>query len=385
MKYINSIICKSAIYSSFIWQICGFLPLVLKAETIDVLDANFAVSGIDGTSKYDETVCPGFNLCFDIFSFGGNQTEKAVMFWDKGIPGAEFSVSEEIMPTGHFCWTPSITDARSTPYIFHVTVDNGKLQKVYTYSITVPMLRAEIKTTDVSCFGNNDGTATATIIGGSGNYIYQWENNDESSATVSGLGSGMVTVHVMDDYGCETSASNMVLSPTPLVLETLADGEAFSDKGGMAEVIATGGTMPYSYTWMPGEATLDRIEMMPSGVYTAIVTDANGCTAYMPVNISTMIPMDHSSERIEMTSTPMTTSSVLVYPNPAQDQVTIKNISDQTLNVRMLNNIGQDVYEMIRIPANLSVMIPMNEMTRGIYLVRVEQNMNVESIRIVKE
>jgi len=357
----------------------------LRAETIDVLDANFAVSGIDGTSKYEETVCPGFNLCFDIFSFGGNQTEKAEMFWDKGIPGAEFSVSPETMPTGHFCWTPSMNDARSTPYIFHVTVDNGAMQKVYTYAITVPLLHASIKTTDVSCYGNSDGSATVTISGGSGNYIYQWEGKQSTDATISGLGAGNITVHVMDDYGCETSASNIVLSPTPLILQTVADAEIFSEKAGVAEVIASGGTMPYSYSWMPGEGTLDRIEMMPSGVYTAIVTDANGCTTYMPVNISAVMPADNSSERIESSATQMTSGNVIVYPNPSQDQVTIKNISDETLDVRILNNIGQDVYEMIRIPANLSIMIPTEELTRGIYLVRVEQNRKVESIRVVKE
>ena len=384
MKYINSIICRSAVYTSIFGSFFSFSPALLKAETLDVRDANFAVSGIDGTSKFDETVCPGFNLCFDLFTFGGNQTEKAEMFWDKGIPGAEFSVSEETMPTGHFCWTPSMDDARNTPYIFHVTVDNGSLQKVYTYSITVPLLRAEIKVTDVSCYGNSDGSAKAIITGGSGNYMYLWEGKDATEETVSGLGSGLVIVHAMDDYGCETSASNIILSPMPLVLEMVSE-ESSGDKGGMAEVIASGGTMPYMYSWMPGEASLDRIEMMPSGVYTAIVMDANGCTAYMPVNISTMITDDYSSERMETIATPTTLSNVIVYPNPAQDQVTIKNISEETLNVRIMNNLGQDVYETIRIPANLSIMIPMEEMTRGIYLVRVEQKMKVESVRLVKE
>ena len=386
MRYITSIIYNSTTYKSILVQFFALLfSLSLKAETIDVSDANFTVSGIDGTSSYKETVCPGFNLCFDVFTFGGNQTEKAEMFWDKGIPGAEFKASSENMPTGHFCWTPSIADARTAPYVFHITVDNGILQKVYTYHITVPILRAEVKTTDISCFGNYDGTATAIITGGSGNYLYQWEGIETSEASISHLGAGKVTVHIMDDFGCEATATNLVLSPTPLLLEVASEHESFSGTGGSAEVIANGGTMPYTYSWLPGESASERIEHMPSGVYTAIVTDANGCTAYMPVNISTLIPDDRSSERKEMVAASSTLSNVLVYPNPAQDQFTIKNISDETLEVSVMNNLGQHVYETIRIPANLSIMIPMEEMNRGIYLVRVEQKMKVETIHLVKE
>ena len=80
-------------------------------------DARITLSGIDGTASYSETVCPGFNLCFDIFAFGGNQ-QKAEMYWDAGIPNAAFIVSNADMPTGHFCWTPSVADARRTPYTF---------------------------------------------------------------------------------------------------------------------------------------------------------------------------------------------------------------------------------------------------------------------------
>ena len=382
MKYINSNSYKSVIYAA----VCSlFLAPSLKAETIDVLDANFTVSGIDGTSSYQETVCPGFNLCFDVFTFGGNQTAKAEMFWDKAIQGAEFIVSEDEMPTGHFCWTPSIADARTAPYIFHITVDNGVLEKVYTYSITVPVLRAEIKTTDVTCFGNSDGTATAEVTGGSGNYLIQWEGMETTSQKIAGLGSGLITVHIMDDYGCEVSAMNHVLSPKPLVLQAVSEPEMFAGMGGGAEVIAEGGTMPYTYSWMPGESSVEKIQQMPSGVYTAVVTDANGCTAYMPINISATMPENHSSERKEMVVTPASSANVLVYPNPAQDQFTIKNISEETISVSVLNNVGQNIYETIRIPANLSIMIPMETMTPGIYLVRVERNSNIESIRLIKQ
>jgi hypothetical protein len=208
---------------------------------------------------------------------------------------------------------------------------------------------------------------------------------ESTAPEISGLGSGAVIVHIMDDYGCETSATNLILSPMPLVLKASSESEIYGGMGGMAEVTAEGGTMPYTYSWMPGESGLEKIQQMPSGVYTAIVTDANGCTAYIPVNISTVLPESTFTESMEKIAAPAMSANVLVYPNPAQDQFTIKNISEETLNVSVMNNVGQNIYETIRIPANLSIIIPMEEMTPGIYLVRIENKIKVETIRLIKE
>src|SRR5690349_3224710 len=101
MKYIYSFYYKSANYALIAAQFLNVLVCqIVRAETPVSSDVHFTVSGIDGTDQYKETVCPGFNLCFDIFSFGGNQTQKAEMFWDHAIPTAAFLVSNEDMPTG---------------------------------------------------------------------------------------------------------------------------------------------------------------------------------------------------------------------------------------------------------------------------------------------
>jgi hypothetical protein len=386
MKYINSFIYKPANYLILLAHFSNVLfAKSLNAETANVQDTHFTLSGIDGTSNYNETVCPGFSLCFDIFSFGGNQTQKAEMYWDQGISSAAFIVSNDDMPTGHFCWTPAITDARTAPYVFHVTMKTGTDEKVFTYSITVPRLHAEILTTDVTCSGNSDGTAKALVSGGSGNYMYQWSGNEQTGSSVSGLGQGLVTLQVMDDYGCEASASSRILSPKPLVLDAVTQHATCLSDGGQAEVIATGGTMPYTYSWLPGDESTEKIGNLPSGVYTAVVKDANGCAAYKQVNISTLLPADPSAESKGMIAAESNIHNVLIYPNPTHDQFTVKNISDATVTVSVVNCLGQDVYHTINIPANLSVSIPMGDQSPGIYLVKTGQHAGVEMMRLVKE
>jgi hypothetical protein len=111
-RYINS--TKIACYTAFA-SLLSYEAIAGNSE-----GQMLTLSGIDGTSSYSETVCPGFSLCFDVFSTGSSGTTKAEIHWDAGIPGAAFIVSNEDMPTGHFCWTPTQDDARHEPQVFRV-------------------------------------------------------------------------------------------------------------------------------------------------------------------------------------------------------------------------------------------------------------------------
>ncbi|MEA3448435.1 MAG: CUB domain-containing protein, partial [Bacteroidota bacterium] len=67
-----------------------------------------------------------------------------------------------------------------------------------------------MSSTDESCSGTGDGTATVTITsGGSPNFDYLWSNGDNTtntsstSNTITGLSAGTYTVSVYDAEGCE--------------------------------------------------------------------------------------------------------------------------------------------------------------------------------------
>ena len=78
-------------------------------------------------------------------------------------------------------------------------------------------------------------------------------------------------------------------------------------------------------------------------------------------------------------------ANILIYPNPTSDQFTVKNISECTISISIINSLGQDVYHTINVPANLSVSIPMDDQANGIYLVKVQRQATVEMVRLVKE
>ena len=78
-------------------------------------------------------------------------------------------------------------------------------------------------------------------------------------------------------------------------------------------------------------------------------------------------------------------TNVLIYPNPTSDQFTVKNISENTITVSIINSLGQDVYHTIHVPANLSINIPMEDQGKGIYLLKVQRQASIETVRLVKE
>ncbi|CAN5472458.1 hypothetical protein BH11BAC1_BH11BAC1_21630 [soil metagenome] len=389
MKYLNSFIYKPANYLILLAHFSNMLfAQALNAETINSPVNKFTLSGIDGSNSYNETVCPGFSLCFDLFSGSENNSRQLALTYEGTIPGSLFTTNLEKNPTGHFCWTPETKDARINAYEFNVIVADAldpAVKATFHYSITVPVLKIAITTSDVTCYGNSDGAAMATVSGGSGNYMYQWNNRNETSNEVTGLIEGNYTVQVMDDFGCEATATTRIFSPRPLVLETSGKHTSCMLTDGEAEVIALGGTMPYAYSWIQAEGMSDKMVNLSSGVYTAIVTDANGCTAYKQVNISTAVTVDPSSESKSMIASESNLSNVLIFPNPTHDMFTVKNISNSTVTASVVNCLGQDIYHSINIPANLSVSIPMDDQANGIYLVKIQQQANVETIRLVKE
>ena len=60
-----------------------------------------------------------------------------------------------------------------------------------------------------------DGTATATVTGGTPNYSYLWNDaNAQTTATATNLSSGTYTVSVTDDNNCGTTGSISIAEPT---------------------------------------------------------------------------------------------------------------------------------------------------------------------------
>jgi len=98
--------------------------------------------------------------------------------------------------------TATISTLGAGTYTVTVT-DAGGTTATSSATITEPTaLNTTISSqTNVACFGENTGSLTASVTGGTSPYTYNW-NSGETSATISGKAAGTYTVSVLDANGC---------------------------------------------------------------------------------------------------------------------------------------------------------------------------------------
>lgn len=178
---------------------------------------------------------------------------------------------------------PSYAYSGSGSFTAELTMTDGfGCDYTSTTNITIlPDITMDMDSTAVTCFGDTDGTGTATPTNGTGPYVYSWNDlSTQSTQTASGLAPGVYTVTITDDLGCTGMDSVMIDEPAEILLAMGAiDNICYGDSSGTAYVDVTNGVPGFTYSWDDylGQ-TLDSAYNLPIGMYTVVVTDADGCS-----------------------------------------------------------------------------------------------------------
>jgi gliding motility-associated-like protein len=147
--------------------------------------------------------------------------------------------------------------------------------------------------TNVLCNGNSTGDATINAAGGNPAYTYTWTPNVSAASTATNLAAGNYSVLVTDIDGC-TSTVTLTITEPPLLTATSSSLPAAVCSGSQVQLTATpvGGVGPYTVNWTPLNLPGSTISFVPnnSGVDTATIVDANGCTTVTITN-HTVFPM----------------------------------------------------------------------------------------------
>ncbi|MFH1319184.1 MAG: PKD domain-containing protein [Bacteroidota bacterium] len=144
--------------------------------------------------------------------------------------------------------------------------------------------------TDVSCYGGNDGSATLTASGGTPPYSYLWDDTmSQITITATGLSAGTYNVLVTDLNGCSSSENVTINEPAALnaAITSSNDNSCYGECYGDATVSVSGGTTPYTFLWDdPQVQTTITVTGLCAGTYVVTITDANGCTVSKSVTIT---------------------------------------------------------------------------------------------------
>lgn len=165
-------------------------------------------------------------------------------------------------------------------YIVRVT-DSTFCEVLDTITVSGPasLPTTTLLATEVSCFGESDGSISSFQSGGQAPYTYLWSNGD-TSQSLSNISSGTYFLNMYDANNCITSDSVLVTEPAILQASVVSSN-------GVLTGTSAGGTTPYGYEFFGANGLIASsvnnfgnnfsINPIASGSYTFVVTDANGC------------------------------------------------------------------------------------------------------------
>src|SRR5690606_132145 len=179
--------------------------------------------------------------------------------------------------------TPDISNLPAGNYSLTV-IDNNGCDFVLPFNIAQPPALSVniVSQTHVSCAGGNTGGITVSASGGTSPYTFDWNTDPaQTGNSIATLIAGTYTVTATDGNGCTTSLDVEISEPDLLEIELVSQQNPLCDgaSNGNLEVTATGGTIPYIYSWNTIPPTAGNILTgIEEGNYEVTVTDGNGCT-----------------------------------------------------------------------------------------------------------
>lgn len=148
-----------------------------------------------------------------------------------------------------------------------------------TVNVTfLPPFNTSYTTVPANCSAN-DGSATITVIGGSGSPAITWLAPATGSQTLaSGLPSGPVSV-IITDNGCTDTVNIIIPQVGSLTaqLDSTHDVSCFGFSDGEAFLSVTSGTAPFQFVWSGSSSIASSANDLASGNFQVFIEDSLGC------------------------------------------------------------------------------------------------------------
>lgn len=209
-----------------------------------------------------------------------------------GNPGSATITASGGIGTLNYFWTPTggtnavASGLSGGNYSVSITDANSCVKTQTLTLIQSSSFTTAITSTNVSCFGGNNGSATAVITGTSTPYTYTWSPSGGNALTANALIAGNYTVSVADVNGC-TGTKTVAISQPSLIVATATSSSVTCNglSNGSATVVASGGITPLSYSWLPSGGNAAIASNLSVGNYTTVITDQNLCTKTITVSV----------------------------------------------------------------------------------------------------
>jgi ASPIC and UnbV/FG-GAP-like repeat/Secretion system C-terminal sorting domain/SprB repeat len=237
-------------------------------------------------------------------------------------------------------------------YVFLYTDLNACIG-FFEATITEPTaISIQVSATPASCFGQNDGTASAQALGGTGNLNIDWNGDDQNA-----LYGGEHIVIASDENGCQVEHTYSIEQPDMIVAIITTTPATGATNTGTADIEISGGTPPYLIIGEDGQPGFWPINNLAAGTYSVEVTDANGCSVMQEFTVEMTIGID-----------PTDLPSLQLYPNPCASELTLSTPING--EVVIYDTIGKCVFSSRKNQTNYR--IDTSKFAFGIYVIQLE-------------
>ena len=264
-----------------------------------------------------------------------------------------------------------------------VTMDIGAGVDGGAVTIPVVMVASDIGATINSAVNSNQARAVLAQFNGGGFNIcpdestrlaapsgydaYEWSNGD-LSAVGEFVGGGQYTLTAYNEFGCGVVSSTFNMSEYPLTQPVI------TENGGQLDANANGVTYQWYLNGEPISGSTAQVPVQGSGAYTVEVTDNNGCVSESdPYDVTFVGIADRSTETINF------------WPNPASDILNVEfPTSHDVVQLEVLAADGRVVIKSSVLGASGVTPINLNQLSSGMYVLRLLSTANAEQYRFVK-
>lgn len=172
--------------------------------------------------------------------------------------------------------------------VYNVAVVDNVTGDCGGMAITIPYTGPVLSMSIISPSCSSPGSATVSVSGGTAPYTYAWSPSGGNAATATNLSPGTYTVTVTDATGCVIPGIAVIPVATSMTAILSSSPDSCPSPSGQAVAIVSGGSPPYTYSWMPSGQTTASASNLTAGVHTITITDGAGCTYTSSVMVATL-------------------------------------------------------------------------------------------------
>ncbi|MBK8699751.1 MAG: SprB repeat-containing protein [Saprospiraceae bacterium] len=267
-------------------------PVVTTAYTVTVTDANGCQSTATVTVVVNQLPVATIAATDMVICLGENTTLTASGGSTYAWSTLENTASITVSPVVNTTYTVTVTD-----------IEGCQSSASKLISISPAMTWDVAEATDASCYGGNDGSVSATVLGGTAPVTFAWEDGDGNPVGTTNLEAGTYHVTATDNEGCSIDTLLVVGQPTQIEIFNLLLTNVIcnGDTTGSAFATIIGGTpsMNTGYTVTIQGSGAPQVQNdfgfyfanLPADGYEVTVEDSLGCTITAVFTITEPTPL----------------------------------------------------------------------------------------------